>query len=89
MPGPWLCAITTKKIRLEMSPLEKLKVQESGSRQKTSVKLSSIDKDFKAGLMFQAKEIIEEIVKKRPTKFVPNSMQALNTTRLVAKIYEM
>jgi len=89
MPGPWLCAITTKKIRLEMSPLENLKVQESGSRQKTSVKLSSIDKDFKAGLMFQAKEIIEEIVKKRPTKFVPNSMQALNTTRLVAKIYEM
>ena len=36
----------------------------SGSREKITVKLSRVDKDFKAGLMFQAKEIIEEIVKK-------------------------
>ena len=57
-PGPWSVTVTIPEMRLEMRPLESLKIQRLGERKLTSIDLDEIDLKFKPGLMYQAQEIV-------------------------------
>lgn len=89
MPGPWGCAISTKNQRLEMSPLENLTLQKSGSRKKIKIKISDNDVNFKPGFRIQAEEVVKEIKSKKPSKVVVDANQTMETTKLISKIYKV
>ncbi|WP_058479105.1 Gfo/Idh/MocA family protein [Legionella waltersii] len=57
-PGPWSMSITNHDYRLEMRPLETLKIQKRGDRIINDVQINTVDLEFKPGLHFQAEQIL-------------------------------
>jgi predicted dehydrogenase len=84
-PGPWAVSVTTKNRRWEMRPLEQLTTQAYGSRVIENIEIDKIDLEYKAGLRYQAEELIKASDRKKHN--LPNLEDSLRTMNLVAKIY--
>ena len=84
-PAPWSVSITTKSMRLDMTPLESLTKQSYGSREKVNIELDEIDLKFKPGINLQAREIIKLINSEKSN--LPNLEDAIKTMQLVQLIY--
>ena len=84
-PGPWSCVVTTPEKRYEMRPLEKLSVQDRGSRLPVDVPLHPVDQDFKPGLRRQAEESIRAV--KGLSHRLPSFEDSLVSMGLVADLY--
>lgn len=57
-PGPWSVSITNTQYRLEMRPLESLKLQKKGERKMQDIAQEDIDIHYKPGLYYQAQQIL-------------------------------
>lgn len=57
-PGPWSVSITNSNVRLEMRPLELLKIQLSGERKAEEVAIDPVDTLYKPGLYYQAEQLL-------------------------------
>lgn len=57
-PGPWTCSVSTDRRAWTMAPLEDAYYQNAGERAKNLVERSQDDKDYKPGLLLQAKEMV-------------------------------
>lgn len=57
-PGPWAVSITNSNYRLEMRPLESLKIQTKSERKMQEIDIDPIDSTYKPGLHFQALQIL-------------------------------
>ena len=73
-------------LRLELKPLEELKVQHGNNRKIKLVKINNDDLDFKPGL----KKIIQELLKKIDGKssHLTTLKEGLNLMNLIKRIYE-
>jgi predicted dehydrogenase len=84
-PGPWAVTVTDDQVRIELRPLERLGIQRRGERALTISEPEAADVDFKPGLHWQAKQLIEAIAGR------PHALASLDeSTRsmaLVAGIY--
>ncbi len=78
-PGPWSVSVTNSNYRLELGPLEALKVQKRGERVMQKIEVDSMDLDFKPGLYYQALEIVNyfkgKVVKLATLKDATSSMK--------------
>ena len=89
-PGPWFVKVITKKIFINLEPLEKIQF-----RIDKNIKLKKFDnftfkqllqkKKHKDGFINQANKIIESIKSKK--HFSPNLRDAVFTTKLTKKIF--
>lgn len=84
-PGPWAVTVTTENSRLELRPLEKLTVQQRGERISVERPIEVIDEDFKAGLLYQAQQLLSVLVNEYTE--LPSLSVATQSMRLVARIY--
>lgn len=60
-PGPWSVGVSTRSRRWELRPLETASYQDFGSRAVTSIPTASADRDFRPGLLVQAKEAVKAV----------------------------
>lgn len=56
-PGPWSVSVTNASYRLEMRPLESLRIQKKGQRKMEEIEIDVMDQDYKPGLYYQATQI--------------------------------
>lgn len=87
-PGPWRITISTDEKFYELKPIEKLQIQEKGSRQLIDVALSSADTLFKPGLLRQAEELVSVIKSGAGNTQLPTLRESLRSMELVGKIYQ-
>lgn len=85
-PERWSVNINMSMLRLELKPLEELKVQHGNNRKIKLVKINNDDLDFKPGL----KKIIQELLKKIDGKssHLTTLKEGLNLMNLIKRIYE-
>lgn len=86
-PGPWSCTVTNDTVRVELRPLERLGIQRRGERRLTEVAPDPIDSEFKPGLMWQARQVLEAHAGRPHT--LASIGDALDSMALVADIYGM
>jgi predicted dehydrogenase len=86
-PGPWAVSVTTRTMRLEMRPLERLGIQRRGERRLTEVPADPIDTDFKPGLRIQAEQAVAGCRGEAPLLATLES--ATRSMRLCASLYGM
>jgi len=84
-PGPWSVSITNSNHRLEMRPLETLKVQNKGERQMKEIPIDAIDLTYKPGLYYQALQILNHFKEKQVS--LATLDDATNSMRLCSMIY--
>ena len=85
-PGPWSVTVSTNEVRGELRPLEILSLQFKGSRKTSEVAIDEIDKEYKPGLMRQARELIETFYGN--TSELVTVAEATKSMKLVKSIYE-
>ena len=85
-PGPWSVTVSTNEVRGELRPLEILSLQFKGSRKTSEVAIDEIDKEYKPGLMRQARELIETFYGN--TSELVTVTEATKSMKLVKSIYE-
>ena len=73
-------------MRGELRPLEILSLQFKGSRKTSEVAIDEIDKEYKPGLMRQARELIETFYGN--TSELVTVTEATKSMKLVKSIYE-
>lgn len=85
-PERWSVNINMSMLRLELKPLEELKVQHGNDRKMKLIKINNDDLNFKPGL----KNIIKELLKKIDGKSSPLTTleEGLNLMNLIKRIYE-
>jgi len=86
-PGPWSVNIITKDKRVEMSPLEKVYIQDYGSRVKKELEVDQWDTQFKPGLRLQAQILINSLNGIESNK-LPTLSDSIETMTLINKIYK-
>lgn len=84
-PGPWSLSITNSKHRLEMRPLETLKVQNKGERQMKEIPIDAIDLTYKPGLYYQALQILNHFKEKQVS--LATLDDATSSMKLCSMIY--
>lgn len=87
-PGPWACAVTTKQRRIELRPLEKATEQLSGSRTTKELVVRKEPEHLKPGFATQAADIVSTIRGQNDGRHLASIAQALETSELVATIYQ-
>lgn len=85
-PGPWSVCVSNHDLRLEMRPLESLKLQKKGSRQVEEIALDPIDVTYKPGLHFQMAQLFEYFNQKKVQ--LATLEDSLTSMRLCAEIYQ-
>ncbi len=85
-PGPWACTVSTPRRRWEMKPLEAARFQNADERILHEVEIGAADTDYKPGFLVQAQRVIEAW--NGQDNEAPTLEDALQTTELVAKIYQ-
>ena len=85
MPGPWGVSINTKKLYLEMKPLEKLEYKYKNKNKTYEIKTSSSEINFKPGFIEQAKQMIKVVNKAKSN--LPTSDDIFLTTKLIKKLF--
>lgn len=86
-PERWSLNINTSEIRLELKPLEELKVQHKESRKINIIKINDADKKFKPGLKLIINELLRQIESKKSNLVTLD--QSLKLMDLIRKIYGM
>jgi predicted dehydrogenase len=86
-PGPWGVSISTNSMRWEMRPLESLSINYGMDRQTISASIDNWDSQFKAGLRFQAEELVKTL-SSGSSKYLATIEDGLNAMKLVNLIYE-
>lgn len=86
-PGPWAVTVSTASRRWEMRPLEQAVFQNRGERTLNPVDVHPWDKAFKAGFRRQA-ELAVNAALGHESPGLPTLDDALETMRLIAKIFE-
>lgn len=84
-PGPWSVTVTNQSARYELRPLERLGIQLRGERQLAYVAENAIDRDFKPGLLYQARQIVR-FLSAGETSLVSVD-EAVRSMALCAEIY--
>jgi predicted dehydrogenase len=84
-PGPWAVSISTPAVRWELRPLEEASYQRQGERARHAVEVSAHDRTFKPGFRAQAQAVLDAVQGEPST--VPNIHDALETMRLIERIY--
>jgi predicted dehydrogenase len=87
MPGPWACTVTTAARRVEMRPVETSRMQLAGSRDVSDFPADARDVAFKPGFRLQAEEVAGFGRNGTNPRHVPDIVEALATTELVARLY--
>jgi predicted dehydrogenase len=85
IPGPWSVSVSLEKQRLEMRPLERIQIQEYGSRSSALLPADKWDDEFKPELRLQAQEAIKAL--DRQTHLLPKISESLISMQLVQEIY--
>lgn len=86
-PGPWAVTVSTPERRWEMRPLEKASFQNRGERVLHPVEVHPWDQRFKAGFRQQAALAVKAALG-GDCAGLPTIVDALETTRLIAQIFE-
>jgi predicted dehydrogenase len=84
-PGPWAVSITNSEYRLEMRPLESLKIQKRGERNMHEIQFDPVDLTYKPGLHFQAEQILNYF-RGKPTN-IATLDDSQNSMKLCSMIY--
>jgi predicted dehydrogenase len=84
-PGPWSVSVTTRSLRLEMRPVERLAVQRRGERRLTDVEPEAVDSEYKPGLRYQADQLVEALKGRTPK--LASLEEATRSMELCARIY--
>lgn len=84
-PGPWAVSVSNADLRLEMRPLESLKIQKKGERQVQEIAAEAIDGTYKPGLYYQALQILNYF--KGGSVNLATMEDSLNSMRLCSEIY--
>lgn len=85
-PGPWSISVNSSDKYFELRPIEKIGVQDKGSRSLVFESPSNWDVNFKPGLRQQAQEVIN-MLKGLPHN-LPTLHDGLDSMRLVEAIYK-
>lgn len=85
-PGPWAVTVATPKRRWEMRPLEQASFQNRGERVLHPAPLHEWDTVYKAGFRQQA-ELAVDAARGGATAGLPTIADALETVRLIARIF--
>lgn len=85
-PERWAVNINMSKIRLELKPLEELKVQYGNNRKIKLFKTNDNDLNYKPGLKLIVKELIKKLEGKNSN--LTTLEEGLNLMNLIKKIYE-
>ena len=84
-PGPWSVSVTNPNVRIEMRPLEKFSIQNKGERKLNEVQIESSETEYKPGLIFQAKQIVN-LLDGLPSTLA-TLKDSMRTMELCSKIY--
>lgn len=84
-PAPWAVSVTSRTCRWEMRPLERVSVQEAGTRVRHELEPDPLDMSFKPGLRRQAEEAVKAALN-LPSRAV-SLREADATMRLIGRIY--
>jgi predicted dehydrogenase len=84
-PGPWAISVNAGGERYEMRPLEQAAMQCYGERRLSPLPPNLWDEQFKPGLRYQAEQAVRA-ARGQPSD-LPDIAQALESMRLVARIY--
>ena len=84
-PAPWSIVVNTKSKRYELRPIEKLYIQNEGSRLQIEIEQSNDDINFKPGLKKQSENVLKML--KGQSHNLPNLKDALYTMSLINQIY--
>lgn len=85
-PGPWAVSVSNAQCRLEMRPLESLKIQKRGQRILEEIAIDPIDTSYKPGLYFQALQILNYF--KGESVSLATLDDSLSSMKLCSMIYE-
>lgn len=86
-PGPWAVSITTRQMRLELRPLERLGIQRRGERRLTEIAQDPDDVEFKPGLRHQAALVLSSL--QQDVCGLASLGEATRSMRLCAALYEV
>jgi predicted dehydrogenase len=84
-PAPWAIVINTKSKRYELRPIEKLFIQNEGSRLQIEIDQNKDDIEYKPGLIKQSENVLKML--KGDSHDLPNLKDALYTMTLINQIY--
>ncbi len=85
-PAPWAVSVTSRSCRWEMRPLERVSVQEAGTRVRRELEPDPLDSSFKPGLRRQAEEAVKAALN-LPSRSV-SLREADATMQLIGMIYQ-
>lgn len=86
-PGPWAVSVTACQMRLELRPLERLRIQRRGERRLTEITQDPDDVEFKPGLRHQAALVLSSL--QQEVSGLASLADATRSMRLCAALYGM